>query len=276
MMSAWALAKTHPDDAAATKAAVEKLTQSLKSDDVNVRMAAAKSLYSLHAPIDVVSPFLVELINNPNPDVQTHAIEAIAGLGEKVVPRVVIGLKNPQLRGAAVRVLTKIGPKAAGAVGPLMDAAKDADPNLKRDIQLAFGAIGPAAAPATDMLVKSIASKDAGERESALYALRKIGPNAKTAVPALLKRMTDDNSFDADAAAWALSRIAPKDGPVTAAVVAKLRKGVSNTDEQARLEAIDALSDMGAASQARAELERAAKEDGSPMVRSAAEAALKK
>jgi hypothetical protein len=41
------------------------------------------------------------------------------------------------------------------------------------------------------------------------------------------------------------------------------------------LESIEALTDMGAAAQAKAELERAAKEDGSPLVRDAAEAALK-
>jgi HEAT repeat protein len=109
-----------------------------------------------------------------------------------------------------------------------------------------------------------------------LYALRKIGPAAKGAIPALMKRMQADSSFDADAAAWALARVAPNDAAVHAAVLAKLKKGIASADEQTQMESIEALSDIGAAAQAKAELERAAKEDGSPLVRAAAEAALKK
>ena len=95
MMAIWAIAKLHPDDQAATKAAIEKLTQALKSDKVAVRGAAAKSLQSLHAPPEEIAPYLVALVNDPNPDVQTNVVDAIASLGESVVPRVCKGLANP-------------------------------------------------------------------------------------------------------------------------------------------------------------------------------------
>ena len=183
--------------------------------------------------------------------------------------------RNLQFQSAAVRVITKIGPKAAGAVESLMEVASHADPKLRTDIQLALAAIGPAAAPATEMLTRAIASNDAGERESALYALRKIGPGAIAAVKPLLARVKADDSFDANAAAWALSRIAPDDSQVVAAVIPKLSKGLLAPDEQVRLECIAALTDLGAAAHsASAELERIAKEDSSPMVRAAAEAAV--
>ena len=198
MIAAWALAKLHPDDQAALKAAVDKLTQGLKNENVTIRNAAAKSLQSLKAPPEMVAPGLVALMNDPNPDMHANAIEAIASLGESVVPKVANALKNPQLRGPAVRVLRKLGPKAAGAVQPLVDAANGADPKVRTEIQFALAAIGPAAAPATDMLIQSLASKDAGERESALFALRKIGPGAKAAVQRLTRRMQADDSFDAD------------------------------------------------------------------------------
>jgi HEAT repeat protein len=275
MIATWAIAKNHPEDAAATKAAVEKLTQGLKSENPTIRTAAAKSLQALKAPPEVVAPFLVALIKDPNPDVQDNVVDAIAGLGESVVPRVNIGLKNPELRAAAIRVIAELGPKAAASVTPLMETANGADAKLRTEIQLALGSIGPAAAPATEMLVKSITSKDAGERESALYALRKIGPAANGAIKPLMERMKADSSFDADAAAWALARIAPSDNAVATAVVAKLTKGLSAADEQARLESIAALTDMHATGKASAELQRAAKEDSSPLVRAAAEAALK-
>jgi hypothetical protein len=91
-----------------------------------------------------------------------------------------------------------------------------------------------------------------------------------------MTRMKADDSFDADAAAWALARIAPKDAQVTGAVIPKLVKGLSNADEQNRLEAIAALKDIGATDKATAELKKLSAEDGSPLVRAAAEAALKK
>ncbi len=276
MIASWALAKLHPEDQAALKTAIEKLTQGLRSDNVTLRNAAAKSLQSLKAPPEMVAPALVALVNDPSPGVRANVVEAIAGLGESVVPRLNNGLKNPQYRAAAVRVIRKLGPKAAGSVQPLMEAADGADAKLRTNIQLALGAIGPAASPATEMLVKSIGSQDAGERESALYALRKIGPGAKAAVGPLMQRMKADDSFEADAAAWALSRIAPSDAQVASAVVPKLIQCLSNADEQTRLQAVEAITDMGAAAQAATALENVAKEDGSPMVRAAAEAALKK
>lgn len=276
MIATWALAKLHPNDQDAKKLAIEKLSQGLKSDDVTMRKAAAKSLQLLQAPPELVAPALVEIVNDSNPEVRSNVVDAIASLGESVVPRVSNALKNPQLREPAVRVLTKIGPQAAGAVKPLIDAANGAEPKLRTDIQFALAAIGPAAAPATDMLVVSLASKDAGERESALYALRKIGPGAKAAVTRLRRLMQADDSFNAIASAWALSRIAPDDAQVAAAVATKLAKGLSHADEQTRLECAEALADMGPAARSAAPaLERAAKEDSSAAVRAAAAAALK-
>jgi HEAT repeat protein len=271
-MAIWAIAKLHPDDQAATKTAIEKLTQAMKSDKVAVRSAAAKCLQSLHASPEEVAPYLVALANDPNPAVQTNVVEAVASLGESVVPRVSKALSNPQLRGPAIRVLKELGPKASGAVEALIAAADKADPKVRTDIQMTLGAIGPAAAPATDMLIKSIGSKNADERESALLALRKIGPGAKAAVKPLLERVKKDDSFESAAAAWALARIAPDDKEVVDAIMPKLTKALKSADEQERVDDVEALADMKAAGHsADAELEKAAKDDSSPMVRAAAE-----
>ncbi len=111
-------------------------------------------MQSLHAPPEEVAPYLVELVNDPNPAVQTNVVEAIVSLGESVVPWVSKVLTNPQLRGPAIRVLKELGPEASSAVRPLMDAEDKADPKVRTEIQMALGAIGPAAAPATDMLMQ--------------------------------------------------------------------------------------------------------------------------
>jgi HEAT repeat protein len=277
MTAAWSLAKLHPDDPVAEKLAIEKFAQGLKSDDPAIRMAAAKNLQSLEAPPELIAPALVALLNDPHPEVRTNAIEAIASLGESVVPRAIRALQSPELRDAAIRVITRIGPKASNAVQPLVEAAGSADADTRTHIQLALAAIGPNAAPATDMLVKSIGSDDAGERESALLALRKIGPGASNAIRPLLQRMRADDSFDALAAAWALARIAPENAQVSAAVVERLSLALANnnSDEQVRLESVAALAHLGAAaSSATDPLRRVAKEDSSASVRAAAEAAI--
>jgi HEAT repeat protein len=277
MVSSWAIAKLNPDDKAAQTTAVDKLVQGLKSSDPAIRVAAAKGLQLLQAPPEVVAPALVELIKDDDPEVEMHAVDAIASLGESVVPRVTIGLKNPQLKHAAVRVLRKLGPKAAGAVQPLVEAASDADAGLRMEINLALGAIGPAAAPATEMLAKSLESSDAGERESALYALRQIGPKAGAAARPLLRKVQADDSFDSMAAAWALARIMPENEQVSVVVVRKLASGLGNPDTTVRMESASALGDMGAAAKASAaSLEKAAKDDGDAAVREAAAAALKR
>ncbi len=277
MTAAWALAKGHPDDQQALRSAVDKLTQGLKNHDAAIRTAAAKSLQSLHAPPEIVAPALVEVVNDPDPEVQANVVDAVASLGESVVPRTSKALQNPKLRVPAVKVLTKLGPKAAAAVKPLIDAAADADPLFRTQINFALAAIGPAAAPATDMLVKSVSAEDKGVRESALYALRAIGPGAKSGIRPLLRRAEADRSFDSLAAAWALSRIAPDNAQVTARLLPVLTRGLSNPDEPTRLNSAEAIGDLGpAAAHTAAELEKVAKEDKSSVVREAAAAALKR
>ncbi len=275
MVAAWALAKNNPGDIETTKTAVEKLVQGLKSNEPGMRTVAAKGLQLLQAPPELVGPELVVVINDKDPQVQANVIDAIASLGESVVPRVAAALERPEIREGAVKVLRKLGPKAAAAVEPLIAAAKGTDPHFITDIQLALGAIGPASAPATDMLVKNISSNDAGERESALYALRQIGPKAASAVPALLKRTEADDAFEAYAAAWALARIAPTDAKVSSVVVQKLVQGLSDHDEIVRMECAAALGDMGpAAKTAAPALEKASKADSNANVRSTAAEAL--
>jgi HEAT repeat protein len=50
MVAAWALAKTHPDDASLKQQALDKLSAGAKSDDEAIRSAAAKGLASLAPP----------------------------------------------------------------------------------------------------------------------------------------------------------------------------------------------------------------------------------
>src|SRR3954447_13100838 len=160
MVATWALAKLHPDDQQLMKEAVNELTKGLANEKPQMRTAAAKGLLMLQPPPEMVGPALMAVASGPDPDVSANVVNALAGLGEPAVPRVVKALKNPKARPLAIRVLTKMGPKGAGAIDALIAAAKDADPEYRGKIFFALAAIGPAAAPATETLVESISNED--------------------------------------------------------------------------------------------------------------------
>ena len=277
MIVTWALAKSHPEDQQMMKAAVVELTKGLADERPQMRMAAARALQMLQPPAEMAAPALLAVANDPDPAVSANVVNALAGLGEAACPRASKALLNPQMRPLALRVVTKMGPKGAGCVEALIATAKDADPETRGKINFALAAIGPAAAPAAEMLAQGIASDEKVISESALYALREIGPGAKPATKALLQKMEASQSFDSLAAAWALSRIAAGDETIAKQVLPVLLRGLSDAEEQTRLNTVDAIGDWGAlGAPARAELKKVVSEDASPAVRAAAKAAFKR
>jgi HEAT repeat protein len=275
MVAAWALAKVHPSDESLNKQAVDKLVAGLSSGEAHIRNAAAKGLQSLQAPPEMVAPLLMKVANDPDPDVSANAVDAVASLGESVVPRATEALKKPEMRDFAVRVLTRLGPKARGAVNALVESMDDKDPHFRTEVQFALAAIGPGAAPATDKLAANIASDDAAVRESALFALRSIGPAAVSAREALVKLMEADDSFASLASAWALAKIAPTDSAVANKAVPKLVNSLSSPNEGTRLQSVEALGAWKANAKAAAALQQTARQDSDANIRAAAEAALK-
>jgi HEAT repeat protein len=276
MVAAWALAKNHPDDEQMMKQAVGALTKGLSSEDAKMRTAAAKGLQMLQPPAELVAPALMAAANDPDPEVSANVVQALAGLGESIMPRAKKALKNPKVCGLTVRVLTKMGPKAADAVPDLLEASKNADPELRGKIFMALAAIGPAASPASDRLAEALSSDDERVRESAFYALREIGPGAKSAIRPLMRKLQGGKSFDTLAAAWALARIAPDNPSVASKIVPVLTRGLSNSDEQSRLNSVEAVGELGSAAGLKAEVKKLAREDSSPAVREAAAAAFKR
>jgi HEAT repeat protein len=277
MVATWALARIHPDDEHMMKDAVGVLSKGLTSSDTKMRTAAAKGLQVLQPPPEMLGPVLLTVASDPDPNVSANIVNALAGLGESAVPRATRALQNPKARRLALRVLAKMGPKAAAAVPTLIEIAKGADPETREQINFALAAIGPEAAPATELLISGISNDDKRIRESALYALRAIGPGAKVATRPLLQKMEADKSFDSMAAAWALSRIAADNAQVAERVMPVLLRGLASTDEQTRLNSAESLGDLGSnAAKAAAELKKTAKEDKSDAVREAAKAARKR
>lgn len=277
VVSAWALARVAKDDKKLQDQVTVLIIDGLKSDKVDVRRAAARALAEINPPREMVEPVLIKAIHDSDQSVIGNAIDALASLGTKIVPRISNNaLKNKELRLYAVRVLAKIGPDAKEAAPALAETLADAEGDYRREAQFVLGLFGPAAAPAVPELIKSLASDDDHIRNSAIYALGKIGPAAKDASAELRALLADDEEFVRFAATWALVRIDPKDTKLVAAAVPALIKGLSDERPVVRAESAATLGELGpAAKSALPELKKAAGDAEQP-VSDAAKQAIEK
>ena len=267
MVSLSALAKLHPEDATRLQTAVDHLVTSLGSDDASLRLAAAKGLQSLPLDHEVVGPKLIQLLDDSDPIVAYNLVETFASLGEPAAERAGNALSNEKLRGLAVRVLERLGPKAKLAVPQIVSALSDAEGEFRRQLQDVVGQIGPDAAAATEELAASLDDDSEEIRISALLALGKIGPGAAAASSKVLA-MTDraKDPFERLLAAWAIAKIASSDEQAVAKIVPMLIEGLSFSDDRVQAEAATTLGMLGpAASSAADALDALAANEVAPM-----------
>lgn len=275
VISAWALARVAKDDKQVQEKATEVVLNGLAADKVEVRRAAARAFAEINPPPEVAAPVLIKAIHDNDQSVISNAIDALASLGPKIVPRVANnGLKNKELRLYAVRVLAKIGPDAKEAAPALAEALDDAEGEFRREVQFVLGLFGEDSAPAVPELIKSLSSDDEQIRNSAVYALGKIGPAAKAASSDLRKLLASDDEFVRFAATWALVRIDPTDAKLAAAAVPALTKGLSDERPLVRAESAATLGELGAAAKAALPQLKKAADDSDPNVSAAAKQAI--
>jgi HEAT repeat protein len=278
MISAWALAKINPDDKAAVQRAVLLLVNGLKDPNKHVRGAAARGLFELHAPREMVLSAMSGLMADKDPVVRGNVADALASLGEAAVPRLTKALENDDMQSLAVVVLRRLGPKAKDAVPALILELKDPDPDYRRGVEFTLAAIGPAAKSAVPALIEHMTSDEPRVRYTACYALGKIGPDAAAAIPKLRENITSDDKFLKAASVWALLHIEPADKALQTMAVPVLTKALEESDRDlVKEESAAALGMIGpAAKSAIPTLQKTAQEAESPEVRAAAEQALKK
>jgi len=278
VLAPWAAAKIKPMDEGLVRVAVERLITGLKSNDANVRRAAARGLFELGAGDQAVAPALVAAMEDPDPTVQGNVYTALASLGAKAVPRVVQRLKDPKSRERALRILTIMGPEAKAAVPDLEAMLRGADAATRDEVLFALAAIGPGSAPAVPALIQEmIKGADAQAQVTAAYALGKIGPGAKAAVPAITKNLTSKDRFLQLVSVWALLRIQPGDVQTVKMAIPLLSSALSEVEsELGKVEAAAALGDIGVGARDAVPALKNALNDPSPAVREAAAAALKK
>jgi HEAT repeat protein len=285
-ISAWALARTNPQDQALLDRAVRLIVDAFKSDDVHVRRAAARAVVEFKVNPEMVAPALVDALEDADPGVVANAIEALSAFGAKALQHVDDALENEKLRQYAVRLIARVGPDAASAVPALIEAMRkrpqdDDDVEFLREAQFALGAIGPGARKAVPALVRSLSSDNDEIRASAAYALGRIGPGARAAVPALQANLKSPSEIVNLTSVLALMGIQPERWAVVAAP--RLSRALDSEFVLVRVQAASALGALGERRELRnlgkravPRLRKLREEDENELVRQAATDALQK
>jgi len=273
-VSMWALARLHPDNKALLRRAVELLAEGLKSQNARHRAAAARALIDLDPDPEISRPIIKKAMDGAEPEVLKTMMDAMAGLGEKVLPRLIEGLKIEEVRARAAAIIARIGPKAKAAVPALIDALGDENPETRNEVLFALAAIGQDAKACVPVVIKSLADPDMNVRYAACYTLAQIGPAAMAAKPALRKNLGCPDQFLSVASAAALAGIHPQCAETAAKSVPVLAKALGAADAMIRLNAAESLQCLGPLAKEAVPALKKALEDNDAKVRDAAATAL--
>jgi len=232
------------------------LSDRLVSSDEGVRQSALAKLEAgdLSLRRDV-APFLAERLGDMNGNVRRRAIEALSRLGPDAVNPLIRSLSNadPKTRSAAAQSLGLLDADAKSALGPLVEAERDPDEDVRRWAAASVERIKTSMSPddlrVFDMLygrkevpapveakaaplfaatdprraLQELRSGGAQEKTAAVLALVEGGP---TVVPALLDALGGPDEKQRDGVARALRILTEEDA--AGALAAFLQEGDPN------------------------------------------------
>ena len=272
-VSAWALAKLHPGDKRFARRAAKLLVATLKSDNPDARLAAAKALESLNADPEVVRPILMKALDDADDDTVVIMLDALVAVGPEIVPRLIKALEHEDSQNYVCYMIGELGPAAAPATEALAKLLSAPKEETQTEAAFALAEIGPDAAAAVPALTKALES-EGPVRFAASYALGRIGKKAIKAKPALLAQLKSDDSM-AMISAWALAHIHPECPTCQEKALPVLIAGLDDGSAEYRREAASGLCCFGEAAKGAVEKLKKAVNDVDEEVREAAAAALK-
>lgn len=301
-LATWALARIHPDDAARTTQAFDKLMVGLEHEEHEVRSGSVSGLSDLDDALTAqqrgtLATALTKAIQDANPGVREAAAAALVRLGSEAVPALTAMLgQDPERQQLGTELLAAIGPAASGAFEQVLGIFEAAnDDSTRADAAFAMGAIGGAADAdgggstrgdvSADLLRRAVgalssavnaSAETAPEvRYTAIYALGRFGSAAAPAAATLQELASSDDVLLATVAAWAGLKIEPENRKLYEQAIPLLEKALRSERELARLEAAVALGEIGPdASGSVPLLELVREDDPSRTVRAAAAHAI--
>ena len=229
---------------------VQKLIESLNSEDRQVRRDAVEDLGRRGEAAREAVPALIKLMNDADTQVGKNAVDALGGIGpaaaEAISPLIdaLDSRKGRGGRGAGrmqsvmhiAQALARIGP---AAIPPLQTALESQDAQQRAAAARALGAFGPAAAAAVPALVKNLADGSEPVREDSVDAIGQIGGPAR---PALLAALGDADAKRRAGAALALAQLGASAKDTAPTLIPILEK---EKDPAARVAQITALPKTG-------------------------------
>ncbi len=103
LVSLWAVARIHPDDPVAMRKAMEAIAEAIRSEDPQLSRTAARALAEIDGSSAALTPAIKAALDEMDPTVIEHIMEALASVGGEAVPVLTAALKDEKTRGAAVR-----------------------------------------------------------------------------------------------------------------------------------------------------------------------------
>jgi HEAT repeat protein len=227
------------------------MAELLQDSDQSIRVETVKKLGQLGPD---TLPLLGQALQHPDTLVRREAAAALGKLGataEPAVPALVAALRDAdsRVRMGAATALGHIGPAAQAAIPDLILALRDGNLIFCRLAAQALSLIGPSA---VGPLTEALRQDDANVRREAAWALGQLGPQAQIAVQALTELLgghlaatqtANPPTADANAAnvVTAVINIAPARSDDTQVIADLTAPRVPETDAKVRESALQAL-----------------------------------
>jgi HEAT repeat protein len=185
---------------AAARPATEALAELTRDKNILVRLESLTALEQIRPDPRRVEPVAVEALKDGNVHVRIRAASLLFAVAPKhadILPSALELLKQPASRHAALDLIGRMGPAAAGAVPALTKMLADRDTNVRRQAIPALGRIGPAAKSAVPALLEQLNTSDFSIVQSVLNTLRILGSDdSARIVPAVLKLAKQGPNFN--------------------------------------------------------------------------------
>jgi HEAT repeat protein len=277
----WALAKIRTDKPSYRGTAIEKLLIGLRSKDRQIQSACGRGLIDLklnEAETQRMVGVLAKVLQTGEEPNKHEAAQALSVIGEPAVNALIHGLKYPSVQVPVASVLGGLGPKAKEAIPALLWVVDNGKAEARREALMALGNIAADDADAVMPAFTKALNDPAEEIQiMAVFSLGKMGPSAKAAVGDISKLISPKNPQLSRIAAWSLTMIDPTAlGESTDRVIELLTGALAKDQHFVRIEAANALGNLGPRAKAALPALKKAASDPLPAVQEAISKAIEK
>jgi HEAT repeat protein len=231
-----ALSRLEPADDEALTAVVK---DSLRDREERVRLAVVDLLIERRPLLAKLAPEYETLLTADDEGVAKRAAFLLGALGPDAAPALLRALADDKARIEPIaEALASIG---RPVVKPLLQAADDPSPRVRRGSALALGRLRPLAPGASATLTRALRDADASVRDAALESVGGLGRQAVEALPVVRELLSNDSAETRLRAVDVLARTAPRNGTLAADLAGR----IDDADPRVQRLAIDVLRSMG-------------------------------